>query len=123
MEKKEYIERGLAVQLLRECTQMQGKEIEKECDMPILRNVLNVYYLAREGATTLLEDIPAADVAPVVHGEWEASKKAFSYYHYRCSVCGCDNYRHTGRDGKAEIMRYCPNCGAKMDGGNRNADA
>lgn len=66
MEKKEYIERGLAVQLLRECTQMQGKEIEKGCDTPILRNVLNVYYLAREGATTLLEDIPAADVVEVV---------------------------------------------------------
>lgn len=76
MENKEYIERGAAVQLLRECTKMQGKEIEKKCDTPILRNVLNVYYLARDGATTLLEDIPAADVVEVVRCKgcvwWEA---------------------------------------------------
>ena len=116
-EKKEYIERGLAVQLLRECTQMQGKEIEKECDMPILRNVLNVYYLAREGAATLLEDIPAADVVKVVHGGWKKLRgMAPPEYHGRhiCSECG-----RMAREWKMhEILTdYCPHCGAKMDGG------
>ena len=61
--------------------------------------------------------IPAADVAPVVHGEWVKSLKQYSYYQYRCSVCGFDNYSHKTRNGVIKLMKYCPNCGAKMDGG------
>lgn len=117
-EKKEYIERGLAVQLLRECTQMQGKEIEKECDTPILRNVLNVYYLAREGATTLLEDIPAADVVEVVHGEWDESRYPFCNVCPRCGLV-IDRTCIKMNSGK---LNYCSNCGAKMDGGKHEAD-
>ena len=37
-----------------------------------------------------------------------------SYYH--CSNCGCDDYTQTDRNGQCKLMRYCPNCGAKMDG-------
>lgn len=62
-------------------------------------------------------DIPPADVAPVVHGEWEQSLKQYSYYQYRCSACGCDNYSHITRNGVVKVMKFCPNCGAKMDGG------
>jgi hypothetical protein len=57
---------------------------------------------------------PAADVAPVVHGEWVESPKKYSYYQYRCSVCGFDNYSHITRNGVVKLMKYCPNCGAKM---------
>lgn len=57
--------------------------------------------------------IPAADVAPVVHGEWmRHSNKLWCY----CSVCLEDALmsRSTG----AEVLsETCPNCGAKMDGG------
>lgn len=54
--------------------------------------------------------LPAADVAPVVHGKWVT--------HYRSgtpvakgyvSTC-CDMWNNRKSD-------YCPNCGAKMDGG------
>ena len=54
--------------------------------------------------------IPSADVAPVRHGRWECGKP--------CPVCGRDRFE--GLD--AYIWAdweppYCPNCGAKMDGG------
>ena len=51
------------------------------------------------------------EVAPVRHGRWLQKKhKIFgNAYDYVCSECGCDY-------ALAEY-NYCPNCGAKMDGG------
>ena len=56
-----------------------------------------------------VDAIPAADVAPVVHGQWIYDKKAQRPY---CSVCKGYFYGATNSS-----MSYCPNCGAKMDGG------
>ena len=58
-----------------------------------------------------LHGIPAADVAPVVHGRWGDNGIPGSMLS-GCSVCGftCG----------APSFRYCPNCGAKMIGGNDN---
>lgn len=56
-----------------------------------------------------INGIPAADVAPVVHGRWIYDKKAQRPY---CSVCKGYFYGATNSP-----MSYCPNCGAKMDGG------
>lgn len=52
---------------------------------------------------------PAADVAPVVHGEWEFISLDGSLWCSRCK-------RPSGHGRKYE-NKYCPNCGAKMDGG------
>ncbi len=56
-----------------------------------------------------IKAIPAADVAPVVHGLWVEHLDEME-----CSVCKrqwnyCDNDTNT--------FNFCPNCGAKMDGG------
>ena len=54
--------------------------------------------------------LPAADVAPVRHGRWGTySDRPDSLI---CSVCNCgfDMWKH-------DPHNYCPNCGAKMDGG------
>lgn len=58
---------------------------------------------------TLLLRQPAADVAPVVHGKRGDNGIAGSIL-VKCSVCGYDC--------GANSFSYCPNCGAKMDGGN-----
>lgn len=64
--------------------------------------------------TQYIEEIPAADVAPVRHGRWERS---FEDYRQqlegdKCSVCGFEYY------GTGIIrFRYCPSWGAKMEGG------
>lgn len=57
-----------------------------------------------------LRDVPAADVAPVVHGKWNADET--------CSLCGEKSTE--GLDATKWnywLPNYCPNCGAKMDGG------
>lgn len=53
-----------------------------------------------------IENFPAADVAPVVHGRWGSNGIPDSMLS-ACSVCGfgCGAYS----------FRYCPNCGARMD--------
>ena len=61
----------------------------------------------------LITDIPAADVEPVRHGYWDDS---LGWIYPYCSVCG--NSHMSMR----RILPYCPNCGAKMDGGDENGD-
>lgn len=51
--------------------------------------------------------IHTADVEEVKHGEWITRKSIHKEEFYVCSVC------KTATD---DIWRYCPNCGAKMDG-------
>lgn len=69
--------------------------------------------LTPEEFAEYLYELPAADVAPVVHGRWsdagfgELPKHA--PYGWACSVCGGISFNN-------EYI-YCPNCGAKMDGG------
>lgn len=65
-----------------------------------------------------IERLPAADVAPVVHGKWVHSRYDRSSGQFdvvKCSCCGLEAYAmaYHVRDGN-----YCPRCGARMDGGN-----
>ena len=60
-------------------------------------------------AMEIVASAPAADVAPVRHGQWIYDKKAQRPY---CSVCKGYFYGATNSP-----MSYCPNCGTKMDGG------
>ena len=88
---KEYIEREAVVNLREEFW-------KDRCDYMAVR-------------VTNIMNIPAADVAPVVHGEWIP---IVNYFHgkpdgrYYCSECH-----------RVETMKgiYCRLCGARMDGG------
>lgn len=62
------------------------------------------------------KDTPAADVAPVVHGEW-ITIDGIS----RCSECGYIPAYDSAID-DLFYSPYCPNCGAKMDGGRTNGE-
>lgn len=59
-----------------------------------------------------LKKIPAADVAPVVHGRWIEKTVPEGCRYFECSNCGAHENRHTAIKGY-----YCWRCGAKMDGG------
>lgn len=65
--------------------------------------------------------IPAADVAPVVHGRWIHSRYedcSEQFELVKCSQCNHEAYA------MAFYVRggnYCPNCGAKMEGGDSDA--
>lgn len=58
----------------------------------------------------IVRKITAADVAPVRHGQWKMLPYT-ELYKNKCSSCG------NGSDLETD---YCPNCGARMDGGDKN---
>ena len=94
------------------------------------------------GIETVLEyaeNLPAADVSPVRHGRWllQANNERTNYrwnVTAECSEC-CDEEKEIwagffpnvpdwlARDAalvsaeSVKLSNYCPNCGAKMDGG------
>lgn len=67
---------------------------------------------SREDAADCIRYMDAADVAPVVHGRWKVVEGTIE--NAVCSICN----RHF--QSYYEAYHYCPNCGAKMDGGSEN---
>ena len=66
------------------------------------------------GAMNAIDEMPAADVAPVRHGYWvEQENWATDDYYYTCSACGED---YNTIYGTPPDYNFCPHCGAKMDG-------
>jgi len=64
----------------------------------------------------IIEAIPSADVAPIIHGDWKEEKITFNKWGgdvvtgktlWRCSVCGHED---------SILTNYCSKCGARMDG-------
>lgn len=63
--------------------------------------------------TEFVEDeLPAADVEPVRHGEWRLVRRMAACGEYECSVCG--RIETFGCFNKPENNPYC-HCGAKME--------
>lgn len=80
-------------------------------------NEQNAFTMTRAALIDVLNGIPAADVAPVVHGRWEYTPQTFNTLcQIRCPFCAWWSL-DPSIDG---IYKYCPNCGAKMDGGDSN---
>ena len=81
----------------------------------VLERTSEIDYIAGfsyELVIEILDNIPAADVAPVVHGRWNVVEGMIE--NAVCSICG----RHF--QSYYEAYHYCPYCGAKMDGGADN---
>lgn len=106
MAEKEYIEREAAYDM--DILYDWYISSVSENDNPVwaeehLEELLNDFYV-------IPKDTPAADVAPVKHGHWINES-----FYTRCSACGnMAIYDKYGREFESD---YCPNCGAKMDGG------
>ena len=58
-----------------------------------------------------VDKIPSADVAPVRHGQWIAKGYVCGETEYQCPECKETEWRTS-----ASRLKYCPFCGAKMDG-------
>jgi len=64
-----------------------------------------------------IKKVPAADVAEVVHGQWlRADDDWNSLTTIQCSLCSEEWCFETDDDVSLLNYKYCPNCGAKMDG-------
>lgn len=64
-------------------------------------NAKAIYRVTKEE----IDAMPTVDAVPVKHGKWTDKDGGIA----TCSVCG-------DRWGVWSVMKYCPNCGAKMDG-------
>lgn len=106
----EYIERDALLQAV----------LESQHDNPHPRGWAHIAHDCEHAHfVAMIARFPAADVAPVVHGCFEPCfdengnwRQGFA----KCSNCGKEYY--------AQVINhfgYCPNCGAKMDGGADNA--
>ena len=91
-------------------------KLEELMKFPIRRNHYNKvhgndFVSGIEMVLEYAKNIPAADVVAVRHGRWERvipSKSAAKWStKVSCSNCHSAGYAH---------HKYCPNCGAKMDG-------
>lgn len=66
-----------------------------------------------EAVRVTLAGIPAADVAPVVHGRW--------VYHNFDTICSeCRKSAIFDEWEQQAETEFCPHCGAKMDGEEHN---
>jgi hypothetical protein len=104
----EYISRKTAIAYIRE----QSEECQKAFEE--LGGESGIYADAYNDLAENFYSIPAADVAPVVHGRWVT--------HYRSGTPVAEGYVSTCCDmWNNRKSNYCPNCGAKMDGGDDRA--
>ncbi len=80
-------------------------------------------YLQAAKVLREVSDAPAADVAPVVHARWISWEEAGNFVpspdRHECSVC--HDAAQVLVNGFELLSDYCPNCGAKMDGGDNDA--
>jgi len=83
------------------------QQIEENIEFPHIRSDLKVCRTQLDDCIHAVQDIPAADVRPVVRGEWEY----ISFMTVKCSNC-----KETFHE--LEGDNFCPNCGADMRGGN-----
>lgn len=97
-----------------ECRDCESKNCDG-CNIFVLSQMLN------DGKLDSLMDahhsiIPAADVAPVVHGRWV--EKFFTNDRQRvCSACHCTVRQPSYDRGETALFNYCPHCGAHMKEG------
>lgn len=92
--------------------------IEREKTVELLRSLGNREYRKEKGTIqdaikmiSYPEYTPTADVDPVVHGQWIED-----HDYLKCPECGVMvKWDFTFFD--IGNWNYCPNCGAKMDGG------
>lgn len=96
-------------------TSMTNEEyIEREA----VKSLININF---SGLLDAVDAIPAADVAPVVHGRWDFKNNG-KYGQTRCYCTACGKHSGIGGIRENQMKPYCPNCGAKMDGERKDGE-
>lgn len=97
-----------------------------ESDSEVYAEAWNASYEAGfcDGINAVLE-LPSADVVEVKHGEWEQKEVFEAKGHVdelQSAFCPvCQRYHTTPYSYYFTRYNYCPNCGARMDGGDHDA--
>ena len=85
-------------------------------DCPYDGQQAGAWKVAHDCCISIVESVAAIKAEPVRHGRWKEWWPGISLIMtgeemlYRCSACDA---KYADIDG----YKYCPNCGAKMDGG------
>lgn len=86
-------------------------------DANALRKDIHTSYSDDLGILEHIDNSPTIDAQPVKHGRWIPFMPDCRGYteEFECSLCNNMTYLHYCE--KDCDYEYCPNCGAKMDGG------
>ena len=101
----EYIDKAKAVENIKKLMS----------SIPAKDNYAKGYDAAIGRALIAVRSESAADVQSVKHGKW----KNVAGMNSKCSVCS-HYFPVTEFDSRPFDINYCPNCGARMDGGNED---
>lgn len=111
---KEYIDKAI---LYRKISELEEIARTRYLDTPS-NSPAHERYMAQLNERTsfkhLVADFSNADVSEVVHGEWLENDGRC--YCNRCFEFSCTVMDDTGTIYN-DLTKFCPNCGAKMDGG------
>ena len=66
--------------------------------------------IGKKDVINLIINLPVADITPVRHGRWAKHGRK-----WQCT--NCKVLMSIDGTPKENLLNYCPNCGAKMDGG------
>lgn len=90
-----------------------ARYVDIECDA-VTEVLPRCAFKTRQDIQDFLDNIPTADVEPVVHGEWGMGRFNLETGNYEEQCTRCRNFSQ--EYGKP----YCPYCGARMYGGEKD---
>jgi hypothetical protein len=92
---------------------MEKRLIDADATLQIIDNYAKTVDGEHKEVIKAIRDIvevisPTVNAVEVVHGEWRMGESGVVYF---CSQCRCAAHPR-----ESERWKYCPHCGAKMDG-------
>lgn len=84
-----------------------------ECYKHLLLRVFDTWNDFWQVANTLAA-LPTIEAEPVKYGKWEFGKRREEFVEAECTACG--GVLLVKWYSELSVYKYCPNCGARMDG-------
>ena len=90
------------------------QQIQVHCDPDVLEQTAQKNKKLMDLLAQIDKEIESGELIRVRHGFWITHDDEVCGSYYTCSACKCDWCTIDGTP-EENIMRYCPECGAKMD--------